>query len=71
MSLESMTDEQFDALAAACKRGCFDIPRGVDLDDLADELDITHQSLSERLRRGHDVLIEETLLVGSTSQTGL
>lgn len=66
----NLTDEQFDALTIACKRGYFDIPRGVDLDDLADELDITHQSLSERLRRGHEVLIEETLLVGSSSQTG-
>ena len=65
----NLTDEQFKALTVACKQGYFDIPRGVDLDDLADELDISHQALSERLRRGHEVLIEETLLAHSSSQS--
>lgn len=62
----NLTDEQFDALTIACKQGYFDVPRGVDLDELADELGITHQALSERLRRGHEVLIEETLLSHSS-----
>lgn len=62
----NLTDEQFDALAIACKQGYFDVPREVDLDELADELGITHQALSERLRRGHEVLIEETLLTHSS-----
>jgi predicted DNA binding protein len=62
----NLTDEQFDALTIACKEGYFDVPRGVDLDELADELGITHQALSERLRRGHEVLIEETLLARSS-----
>lgn len=59
-----LTEEQHVALTTACKRGYFEVPRRVDLDELADELDISHQSLSERLRRGHQALIEDTLLVG-------
>lgn len=62
----NLTDEQFDALTIACKQGYFDVPRRVGLDELADELGITHQALSERLRRGHEVLIEETLLTRSS-----
>lgn len=59
-----LTEEQHVALTTACKRGYFEVPRRVDLDELAEELDISHQSLSERLRRGHQALIEDTLLVG-------
>lgn len=59
-----LTEEQHVALTTACERGYFEVPRRVDLDELADELGISHQSLSERLRRGHQALIEDTLLVG-------
>jgi HTH DNA binding domain/GAF and HTH_10 associated domain len=63
-----LTDEQFDALTVACEEGYFDVPRKADLGDLANEIGISHQALSERLRRGHEVLIKETLLIGSRSQ---
>lgn len=59
-----LTEEQHVALTTACQRGYFEVPRRVDLDELAGELGISHQSLSERLRRGHQALIEDTLLVG-------
>jgi hypothetical protein len=59
-----LTSEQFEALTAACEQGYFRVPREADLDELAAELDISHQALSERLRRGTDALITETLLVG-------
>ena len=59
-----LTEEQHVALTTACKRGYFEVPRRVDLDELAAELDISHQSLSERLRRGHQALVEDTLLIG-------
>jgi predicted DNA binding protein len=59
----NLTDEQFDALTAACEQGYFDVPREIELGDLSDELGISHQALSERLRRGHEMLIKETLLV--------
>lgn len=66
-----LTDEQFDALTIACEAGYFDVPRAVDLDDLATELGISHQALSERLRRGHEVLIEETLLIDGPSHLSI
>jgi len=59
-----LTDEQYDALTAACEAGYLAVPRETDLDELADELGISHQALSERIRRGTDALVTETLLVG-------
>jgi len=59
-----LTEQQRVALATACRRGYFEVPRRVDLDELAEDLGISHQSLSERLRRGHQALVEDTLLAG-------
>ncbi|MWG35255.1 helix-turn-helix domain-containing protein [Halomarina oriensis] len=59
-----LTDEQYDALTAACEAGYFSVPRESDLDELADQLGISHQALSERIRRGTQALVTETLLVG-------
>lgn len=56
-----LTPEQHEALAAAYKHGYFRVPRQITLDELAEVLGISHQALSERLRRGHDALIRETL----------
>lgn len=58
-----LTDEQYEALTTAYNEGYFNIPREVDLDDLAQELDISHQALSERIRRAHAALIADTLLI--------
>lgn len=33
--------------------GYYDVPRTVTLTELADSLDVSHQGLSERLRRAH------------------
>lgn len=59
-----LTELQHETLVAAVDAGYFDIPQQSTLDDLADELDITHQALSERLHRGHKTLIENALIVG-------
>jgi len=59
-----LTDGQYQALTIACRRGYFSIPRECDLDDLANEMDISHQALSERLRRGIESLVRDALLVG-------
>jgi predicted DNA binding protein len=60
-----LTAEQHEALKMAHDRGYFQVPRKVDLDDLAEELDISHQALSERLRRAQASLVEDTLIVGA------
>lgn len=52
-----LTDTQQEALVLGYERGYFDSPREASLEDLAAELDITQQSLSSRLRRGHRRLI--------------
>ena len=44
---------QRETLALAHKRGYYDIPRAISQEDLADELSISRQALSERLRRAH------------------
>jgi predicted DNA binding protein len=57
-----LTDEQREALVLAYERGYYDIPRQTTADELADELGITHQALSERLRRGHENIVRTTLV---------
>lgn len=59
-----LTAEQFDALTTAARRGLFDVPREVTLKELAEEFEVSHQALSERVRRATGALIEDTLLVG-------
>ncbi|ODR80376.1 bacterio-opsin activator [Haladaptatus sp. W1] len=58
----SLTDEQRDALLLALQHGYFESPSHITLDDLAKELDISQQALSERIRRGNKALLEQTLL---------
>ncbi|MDL5362958.1 helix-turn-helix domain-containing protein [Halalkalicoccus sp. NIPERK01] len=63
-----LTDEQQDTLVAAYERGYFDVPREITLTDLADEIGISHQALSERLRRGEKSVLENTVIVGSEGE---
>jgi len=57
-----LTEKQREALILAFERGYFDSPRETTLQEVADELGITQQSLSSRLRRGNRRLIEEALI---------
>ncbi|EMA39271.1 helix-turn-helix domain-containing protein [Halococcus hamelinensis] len=59
-----LTETQHETLVAAVEAGYFDIPQQATLDELADDLGITHQALSERLHRGHKTLIENALIIG-------
>lgn len=56
-----LTPEQREALAAAFEHGYFEIPRAVSMAELADELEISHQALSERLRRAYETLVDAAL----------
>jgi len=60
-----LTVTQREALVLAYEHGYFDSPREASLQDIADELGITQQSLSSRLRRGHRRLIGATLIGSS------
>ena len=56
-----LTDEQYRAIVEAIEHGYFEIPRQISLEDLADELGISHQALSERLRRAYQTLVANEL----------
>lgn len=56
-----LTDKQREALLTAFKRGYHEIPRDTTSSDLADELGISHQALSERFRRAYRHLVESEL----------
>ncbi|MFC6835360.1 helix-turn-helix domain-containing protein [Halomarina ordinaria] len=60
-----LTDGQYAALTYAVEQGYYDVPRGCELQDLADHFGLSHQALSERLRRGVKALVEDALLVGA------
>jgi predicted DNA binding protein len=65
-----LTPPQYEALTLACERGYFAVPREVDLEGLAEEIGVSHQALSERLRRGHQTLINTLLGGPGTTLTG-
>lgn len=56
-----LTPDQRNALVAAREQGYFEVPRQTTVRKLADELDVSHQAVSERLRRGITNLIDATL----------
>lgn len=56
-----LTPAQREALVLAVRRGYFDSPSAVQLDELAGELGISRQALSKRLRRGNEKILKRTL----------
>ncbi|WP_368410252.1 helix-turn-helix domain-containing protein [Halorussus vallis] len=57
-----VTEEQQEALVAAFEADYFRVPRDVTLTELADELGISRNALSARLRRGQHNLLSRTLV---------
>jgi predicted DNA binding protein len=59
-----LTDEQREAIELALQKGYFEVPRQATLSDLAVDLDVSQQAISERLRRGTqkvmDVIVDDT-----------
>lgn len=58
-----LTDSQHEALTEAFERGYYTVPRNINQSELAAELDVSHQAISERLRRATHDLIKNALLV--------
>jgi hypothetical protein len=56
-----LSDKQRQTLLHAVERGYYEVPRETDLDVLAEEMNISHQAASERLRRAISILVEHTL----------
>ncbi|WP_255167019.1 helix-turn-helix domain-containing protein [Natrononativus amylolyticus] len=65
-----LTDSQQTTLEAAFERGYYEVPRGLTRDELAAELGISGQALSERLRRAHRNLVENTVIIGADDHDG-
>lgn len=57
-----ISEPQREILRLASERKYFDVPRQTPLAELADELGVSSQAASERLRRGLDSLVERALL---------
>jgi predicted DNA binding protein len=57
-----LTAEQREVLRRAYEMGYFEIPRGHTMADLAADLDLSSQAVSERLRRGYRTLVAEHVL---------
>jgi len=57
-----LSDPQREILRLASEEDYFDVPRQSSLADLADELGVSSQAASERLRRGLDSLVDRALL---------
>lgn len=56
-----LSDPQFEALCLAVEMGYYDIPRGCTTKDLAAELGISDQAVTERLRRAIATLSRHTI----------
>jgi len=56
-----LTEQQYESIMAAFEAGYYEVPRGAELADIASETGVSHQAMSERIRRGHQNLIETTL----------
>lgn len=57
-----ISERQREILVLAAREGYFDVPRQASLAELADELDVSSQAASERIRRGLDSVVERALL---------
>lgn len=62
IACESLTDQQFETVKHAVDSGYYEVPKKTKLTDLAAESSVSHQALSERLRRGHRALIESVIV---------
>ena len=57
-----LSEAQREALVLAVRRGYFATPSETSLRELADELDITQQALSNRIRRGNEQVLHNVLV---------
>jgi len=60
-TLDGLTGPQRETLWLAYRRGYFSVPREATASELADELNVSAQAVSERLRRGYARLVERSV----------
>lgn len=64
-----LSQKQKEVLQAAVEMGYYEVPRETTLEELADHVGVSHQALSERLRRAQEVLVSNRLSKEVTRQT--
>ena len=64
-----LTESQHDTLTQAVEQGYYEIPRETNAQELADNLDISHQALSERMRRATKSLVTSALTIDEDEET--
>lgn len=61
-----LSPEQREALVLALQQGYFATPSEVELADLAEQLDISRQAVSNRIRRANEKILKKVLLSGGS-----
>ena len=64
--IPAMTNLHQEDLVRAFEAGYFKVPKDTQLTELADAQGVSHQAMSERIRRGVHRLIEQTLIIGDS-----
>lgn len=57
-----LTAPQYRTLVTAFREGYYEVPRDADLTTVANMLGVSHQAVSQRLRRGHEQLVQRALV---------
>lgn len=65
-----LSNEQRESLVLALRNGYFDTPSQAGLDELADELGVSQQAVSNRVRRGTKRVLAEALLSAGDTDRG-
>ncbi|RAW44610.1 DNA-binding protein [Halorubrum sp. 48-1-W] len=65
-----LSETQHTTIAQAFRTDYYDVPRGTTLEELAAEFGVSHQAVSERLRRGHSHLVERMLSESTVGSEG-
>lgn len=65
----SLSSEQRETLRLAYREGYFKIPRRTTQTQLADDIGISDSALSQRIRRGVDILVEQSLFADDRPET--
>lgn len=57
----ALSEKQYASIKRAWEKGYFEVPRGATLEELAEDMGLSHQALSERLRRGLALCVQSEL----------
>jgi predicted DNA binding protein len=59
-----LSPNQYETLEQTLECGFYEVPRETNLQELATQFGVSHQALSERIRRAHGTIVENALVTG-------